>query len=175
MEKWCDNELRVSGKTEDVRKFEKHAKGKPWVDSKETTLIDFNKFVPYPDKYRDMDIAAHKYENENPKDLSERPKGGFYSGGYDWCINNWGTKWNASQVELVNEMENKGKMELEYRFSTAWSPPEPIVRKMGEMFPTLSFDLRYFEGSMGFNGMLRVEQGNVVAQESGAYFGTRGG
>ncbi len=64
---------------------------------------------------------------------------------------------------------------MPYHFDTAWSPPEPLVKKMGELSPDLTFDLRYFEGLMQFNGILRIENGQVTDDRSGDYFGDRGG
>jgi hypothetical protein len=46
---------------------------------------------------------------------------------------------------------------------------------MGELFPDLVFDLRYFEGGMQFNGIYRIENGQVADERSGDYFGDRGG
>ena len=49
---------------------------------------------------------------------------------YDWCRENWGTKWNASDVRL-----EEGPMTLHYYFDTAWSSPRPVIQKLSEMFP----------------------------------------
>jgi hypothetical protein len=38
----------------------------------------------------------------------------------------------------------------ECHFDTAWSPPVPVWRKLGEMFPTLEFSLSGFEPLMDF-------------------------
>ncbi len=48
---------------------------------------------------------------------------------YDWRINNWGTKWNTYDDELCEVNET-----LEYRFSTAWSPPEMAVAHLREIY-----------------------------------------
>lgn len=50
-----------------------------------------------------------------------------YSNWYDWCVKNWGTKWNASNVHW------DGNDYVE--FDTAWSFPEPIFVKLAEMYP----------------------------------------
>lgn len=41
---------------------------------------------------------------------------------YDWCCQNWGTKWNACSGELQRDEENDFIF-----FDTAWSPPIGIV------------------------------------------------
>lgn len=43
---------------------------------------------------------------------------------YEWCIDNWGTKWNACY---------SGQTENSIEFSTAWSWPEPIMQKLAEV------------------------------------------
>lgn len=51
-----------------------------------------------------------------------------YSTWYDWCIHNWGTKWNAYNDGLLHETDH----DLYYRFDTAWSSPDPIFDKLEE-------------------------------------------
>ena len=62
-----------------------------------------------------------------------------------------------------------------FYFDTAWSPPVPVIRKAAELFPSLSFELRYFESRGRFNGMLCCSRGGVDYDECGPYFGDRGG
>ena len=38
---------------------------------------------------------------------------------YDWNCENWGTKWDARRVDLINETANT----VDIQFDTAWSPP----------------------------------------------------
>jgi len=58
------------------------------------------------------------------------------NGWYGWNLENWGTKWNARDVDLTQD-EN----EAVYTFSTAWSIPEPVFRAMAEQHPTLTFTM----------------------------------
>ena len=60
-------------------------------------------------------------------------------------------------------------------FETAWGPPLPVVKTASELFPDLVFSLRYFERGAAFNGCYRCEAGEVTFDESGPYFGDRGG
>ncbi len=52
---------------------------------------------------------------------------------YDWCLENWGTKWNAYETEVVCDTEDR----LEVAFQTAWSPPVPVYQDLAEKFPSL--------------------------------------
>ena len=74
----------------------------------EDCAFDFNKIIPMPKELEDTK---------------------------DWCINNWGTKWNVSG--LVNPMEDEGD-HIRYDFDTAWSPPQGIYHALQNKFPDLS-------------------------------------
>jgi hypothetical protein len=37
-------------------------------------------------------------------------------------------------------------------FLTAWSPPVPVIKAMSALYPSLVFNLTYFEGGMCFAG-----------------------
>lgn len=56
---------------------------------------------------------------------------------YYWNVNNWGTKWDACNVEVTSDDLKFGS--LEYRFSTAWSPAENAFRAMVQQHPELFF------------------------------------
>jgi hypothetical protein len=60
-------------------------------------------------------------------------------GWYDWNIREWGTKWDAGDLDFTDHTEDKAPS-LTYSFQTAWSIPEPVFRAMVEQHPTLDFD-----------------------------------
>jgi len=185
MPNYCENDLYVYGEPEKLKEFKEYAKGSGgW--------IDFNKFIPYPEKFKKQDDKANRWsELKNKKDdeLSGDEKkekillsmeadergyitDGYNSGGYEWCLKNWNTKWNACNVELNDNIEEGI---LTYYFDTAWTPPLPVIKKMSEMFPELKFELRYFECGAGFNGLFKCFGGKVIEDKMGDYFGDRGG
>ena len=53
---------------------------------------------------------------------------------YDWRNHNWGTKWDI-RGDCGNDIIDDDH--CTFIFQTAWSPPEPIVKKLQEMFPKL--------------------------------------
>jgi len=55
---------------------------------------------------------------------------------YDWNVENWGTKWDASDVEIERETPD----ELIYRFTTAWDVPYNAYEAMANQYPELEFD-----------------------------------
>ena len=48
---------------------------------------------------------------------------------YDWCRENWGSKWNAVTPEFSGDPDSD---ELFCQFDTAWTPPTGIVEAMPE-------------------------------------------
>ena len=174
MPNWCENDLTIEGKLERLQEFREKLRGQN--RNGEDTPLNEDALIPYPEEFRKMDTEASQYLKEHPDDWRNAPKDGFNSGGYERCIQNWGTKWGFCRVqepELRKYGDDEGT--LVYQFDTAWSPPLPLIKKMGELFPDLVFDLRYFEGGMQFNGIFRIENGQVTDERSGDYFGNRGG
>jgi Ferredoxin-like domain in Api92-like protein len=151
MPNWCECDLTIKGPKDELLKFRDFAKTNK-------SVLDHNRFVPYPDKFKRKDE-----EPVNGKD-------GFNSGGYEWCLTNWGTKWGICTPELTER-----KKSLLYGFECAWSPPVPLIRKMGEMFPALSFKLKYFEAGMAFQGVFEMREGHCSIDECKTYRGNRGG
>ena len=195
MPNWCDCDLSIGAVDEDkksiteLKKFVKFAKSKD-------NAIDTEKFIPYPKKLRDADIKVQKVRDAHRKkqdkanfkdmtkeeqetwikknpDKSWKMKDGFNNGGYDWCCKNWGTKWGICDASLEDEDYKYGR--LNYQFKSAWSPPAPVIVKMSKLFPTLTFDLRYFECGGGYNGWLSCRGGIALENKTGDYFGNRGG
>lgn len=90
---------------------------------------------------------------------------------YNWSVANWGTKWNAAEAQIVKRDEKK----VAFRFDTAWSPPIPVIKTLGEQFPKAKITLRYYEHGAGFKGELVMKGGEVVSEMEGSYRGSRGG
>lgn len=55
---------------------------------------------------------------------------------FDWCCENWGTKWGA--YEPI-DIEDDGDR-LVIIFHTAWSAPLPIYKKLKELFPDVDIE-----------------------------------
>ena len=157
MPNWCENVIVVKGSHEELEELETFLK-----QGKED--FDFNLFIPYPKEYEELDSKAREMR-EQGVDWELIPKDGYNSGGYDWCIENWGTKWNAYEPS-VRFVEDEL---LTIHFDTAWSPPTPIVEKMALMFPSLTFYLNYHEDGMGFLGSAIFANGEMIQQSESEY------
>ena len=187
MPNWCECDLRVEGNKAEIEKFKEAAKTQTPEDGQEPDVLDAESFIPYPARFKALDDQAAAWARDNTVDgkqfgrlkegasYADAPKDGFNSGGYDWCCENWGTKWGISRPELVEEDQWEDTVTVTYTFQCAWSPCTPVIAKMSEMFPTLEFDFRFFERGMAFNGWMLFKNGELKREEEGKYFGTRGG
>lgn len=71
---------------------------------------------------------------------------------YDWCCNNWNTKWNAIDSQLV------GSDSL--YFQTAWSPAVPVILKLSEMYPDIAINFKWADEDIGSNcGEINIKAG----------------
>ena len=73
-----------------------------------------------------------------------------YDNWYDWQVNHWGTKWDINGDVGINDIDDET---CSLVFQTAWSPPEPIVDKLREMFPDLTFYGGYIGEGWEFAGV----------------------
>ena len=62
---------------------------------------------------------------------------------YDWCYKYWGTKWNAYSFEFLDDNTIK--------FETAWSCPEPVIKKLAETYPDSHIEHWWADEDMGNN------------------------
>lgn len=83
---------------------------------------------------------------------------------YNWCITNWGTKWDVD-AKITSVVENDDNKTVVYRFDSAWSPPvelfSAVLNAGNEEYDNLYFHLAYAESGMGFIGVAEgdVEEG----------------
>lgn len=81
---------------------------------------------------------------------------------YDWNCDNWGTKWDASEVEF----HNYGPDHKNYKFSTPWSPPLPVLEALSAQHPNLHIELEW-EEEQGFGGTFVFHNG--TSEETSYY------
>jgi hypothetical protein len=120
---------------------------------------------------------ADKIFDDYIREIGKRPTDGFNAGGYEWCNANWGTKWGCYDGAVpVRTPMAKGRLKVKMNFSTAWSPFDTeILEILSDKFPTLTFDLKYYERGGGFQGRFKIAHGEVTHNEQKEYSGNRGG
>lgn len=79
---------------------------------------------------------------------------------YDWNCENWGTKWDASDVEF----QSHGPDHKQYTFRTAWSPPLEALKALSEQHPNVHIELEW-EEEQGFGGTFVFRGGEGVETE----------
>ena len=125
MPNWCSNRVRVYSDEEDIKRFKKEVHGvEHWMgimpNPHKDSVFSFNSIIPLPDT----------------------------DDWRDWCIENWGTKWDTEDASLdVDEVDN-----LEYSFETAWCPPEGIFLALKSRYPHMDISWFYDEPGMQFAG-----------------------
>jgi hypothetical protein len=110
-------------------------------------------FIPVPQELRDT-VSGYVPEQEalEAKQAANREKYG-YSTWYDFCVNEWGTKWEIG-ADGNPAQDIPGGLML--GFESAWSPPIAAYEKLTEM----GFRIRamYYEPGMAYAGIW--EDGN---------------
>ena len=98
MPNWCNNVLEISHTDAGMMKRVKESYGKGEL---------LNEFIPIP---KDLQIIAGRAgADDNPDQIAlveaekaNREKYG-YANWYDYCVNEWGTKWDISPYENITE------------------------------------------------------------------------
>lgn len=156
----CESDLRVNGPKTEVERFFETLRG-------DKGALDADKIIPYPEHFKELDAKAKAHTFRTGEHIAD----GYNSGGYEWCISNWGTKWGMYNFsELIF-----GKTFATVSFQSAWAPPLPLILKASEMFPKLVLTLKYYEMGAGFKGTYKVQGGRVLSESETKYSGTRGG
>lgn len=76
---------------------------------------------------------------------------------YDWCIENWGTKWNAGDTIVDDES---------IEFETAWSTPVPVFVELSKCLKDITIIVDYADEDIGSNcGTLIIVNGEVSKRE----------
>jgi len=112
-----------------------------------------NEFIPVPE---DLKIVAGRVgadDDENQKALVAQQESNLakhgYKDWYDWCVNEWGTKWDTGTQGYEVLPESDGRMCI--GFDTAWGPPIQAMEKLCDL--GFSVRLMYYEPGMAFCGI----------------------
>jgi len=135
-----------------------------WVPhmTKEFTAFDFDKIKPMPDDVRKT-TESHGLTLEDQQKSNGR-------NWYDWCCNEWGTKWNS----YTNRIDVDTDLYLDFRFDTAWSPPTPVFIELSRKFTNVNIKVQYFDEGHNFWGEAEFCNGEVVSNDCRPVKGTKG-
>ena len=142
MPNWCNNNLTLQ--------HEDPAMIKRAFDALERGEF-LNEFIPVPEQLQI--VAGSLGDSEEQKKLEADTKRNVeqlgYGNWYDYCVNEWGTKWDVGQ-QGSSDIHPDGKM-LHTYFDSAWSPPVAAYEKLTEMGFTVG--AMYYESGMCYAGI----------------------
>jgi hypothetical protein len=132
MPNWCGNTLTISHEDPEmiVRAKAAFAEGR---------LLE--EFFPVP--------AGLKDTTSPNRDNAEELRAQYgYADWYDWCVNEWGTKWDVGDGQGIQAWDEH---ELIVYFDSAWTPPIAAYEK----FMDLGFTVyaTYYEPGCAFAGI----------------------
>ena len=105
--------------------------------------LDFELIRPMPDELRGTTSPTPKDTDPATKEALIQKYGA--DNWWDWCVQNWGTKWNCDMDAEKNQSKHCMTMD------TAWSPPIPIVAQLSKLTGR-EFRLTYIEEGVDFCG-----------------------
>lgn len=140
MPNWCNNVVRVGHS--DPKMIAR------MIAAAESGILQ--EFIPCPQDLRDtvsgfLGDGAEQAELER-KSAENREKYG-YSNWYDWCVANWGTKWDLCDVEV----DSDDALNITLTFDTAWAPPTDAYPKLEDL--GFVIEAYYYEPGMQFAGI----------------------
>jgi len=81
---------------------------------------------------------------------------------YEWCRQNWGTKWNAYGYDYIDFHPSKNVLQ----FNTAWANVPEILQLLSEKFPNVEFKYEFADEDIGVNaGRLGFLNGEVEYED----------
>ncbi len=184
MPNWVYNNITITGNKKDLLAFAEKASqqhetlwksGDGTIESElsDKSDLSFWNFIrpteeelPY---YFGHKVKPEDVEDPNATAEERLAKKLTFSGAdwYDWNVREWGTKWDASSVELetdLSALDDGPNRSILYRFETAWSIPEPIFRAMVEQHPELDFDF-YSEEEQGWGAQFTSSDGEEEGEK----------
>jgi hypothetical protein len=141
MPNWCENTIVV--RHED-----------PAMIKRAVSAFDrgefLNEFVPVPKDLTETISGSYGNTDEQKRhELKEefnRITHG-YANWYDFCVNEWGTKWDVGSADGINDIKDN---EAVFYFDSAWAPPIEFYNKLVDM--GFEVDAMYHEPGMAFAG-----------------------
>lgn len=201
MPNWTGNRLSIIGLVEDINLFEADRLAALKAhDCDMEQCITFHMVLPIPNELkgthggprpmREPEIRQHAAQynwseeslqaalenqmtDELEAKLDELKARHGADNWYDWCINNWGTKWDAchAAIERVPYVlaGPQSKDRVEISFDTAWAAPERVIHALVRKYPNLNFVHSYSyesEENTDFTVDYRMNEGVLEAMVS---------
>ena len=174
MPNWCYNRMNVTGDRESLVKLTEAIAREHDPSLAKTTMgvkqvdYDLSVLFPVPEELRisamffNTETDDPEYQELLKKYEANKAKYG-HTTWYDWCINNWSTKWSPRIEEwTINDYPNGSEIYAYYE--TAWSPADGLIREVSRRFPTLLFVVSSDEEGRSFSCVMAFSNGEIVAE-----------
>ena len=149
MPNWCNNKVKVFGdNSEQLAQVAKIFKDEKSVFNNIIQSPDWKRLPNEKGEFPKLEQTKNPETGEVIWETYNFPDGKNDDRWYHWCIENWGTKWELSELDI----EYTDDEILELTFSTAWSPPEGIMQELKDKYPDLGFTCFYDEPGMEIAG-----------------------
>jgi hypothetical protein len=106
--------------------------------------------VPMPEILRDTTSPTPDNIDSVQREVMIAQTG--HTNWYDWCVSNWGTKWDVSTDGLEFTDNGDGTSEITGWFDSAWSPPIDAYSAFCDDMDGVYLEAYYEEGGMCFVG-----------------------
>ena len=160
MPNWCFNRLEVSKHNESGRKLIEAFRENHTNEKGEKYASPFEDLMPTPQELSDTEAS---FGNGNPETIAkhEANKAKYgHAHWYDWRLANWGTKWDACEIQFTDETDEYAC----FYFETAWCPPTELFRSYAEEHPDVVFLNEYDEEGCHFKGYDMNSSGGFVTE-----------
>lgn len=74
---------------------------------------------------------------------------------FGWCVEYWGTKWNASEVKIKDNVIS---------FETAWAYPTKVLIALSKKFNTIKFSFKCASEDIGVNPFLGTISDGIITE-----------
>ena len=154
MPNWCNNTLVL-----------RHADPAMIIRAKDAFAAGkfLNEFVPIPESLHIVSGSVPLAEQaEHEAQMTANLAAHGYKDWYDYCVNEWGTKWDVGDGDGINDVQSN---EITVFFESAWAPPLAAYEKMAEQ--GFEIDAMYEESGMAFCGRWTNEGGDDYYEYGG--------
>ena len=174
MPNWCTNRVEIVGEEVELDQIEDMLTERDEEDDERR--VTFAKLIPMPEiLHRTADGSTKidnvlvrtwmAYEDDDGNRIDRLPteeeaaelREIGHASWYSWAMVNWGTKWDACETVSIDRDGDT----LRLVFDTAWSPPQPVLDKVKEVWPNVDIE-GYWEEEGGGSGALGAGPSNDV-------------
>ena len=156
MPNWCANSLKLVAKTaESEKKLAEIVHELARAHEANESASIFNMIKPIPQA---LQITSGWLGKDTPEQKAlelaqqENLKNYGYKDWYEFCVGEWGTKWDARTADEDIPYTIEGNVVTIF-FDTAWAPPMQIYYALEEM--GFIVEATYIEQGMGYIGYYR--------------------